>query len=78
MSYLQTRSNPLTLHRGQIEGQATRLKLIKRQGYGRAKFDLQGEANKIIDDKLAELLCSHREATIGQPGESDRTLTLRL
>jgi transposase len=25
---------------GQIEGQMTRLKLIKRQGYGRAKFDL--------------------------------------
>jgi len=26
--------------RGQTEGQITRLKLIKRQGYGRAKFDL--------------------------------------
>jgi len=25
---------------GQTEGQITRLKLIKRQGYGRAKFDL--------------------------------------
>ena len=25
---------------GQTEGQVTRLKLIKRQGYGRAKFDL--------------------------------------
>jgi transposase len=25
---------------GQIEGQITRLKLIKRQGYGRARFDL--------------------------------------
>ena len=25
---------------GQIEGQITRLKLIKRQGYGRAHFDL--------------------------------------
>jgi len=25
---------------GQVEGQVTRLKLIKRQGYGRAKLDL--------------------------------------
>ena len=25
---------------GQTEGQVTRLKLVKRQGYGRAKFDL--------------------------------------
>ena len=25
---------------GQIEGQANRLKLVKRQGYGRAKLDL--------------------------------------
>ena len=25
---------------GQTEGQVTKLKLIKRQGYGRAKFDL--------------------------------------
>lgn len=25
---------------GQTEGQITRLKLIKRQGYGRARFDL--------------------------------------
>jgi transposase len=25
---------------GQTEGQITRLKLIKRQGYGRAKFDM--------------------------------------
>ena len=25
---------------GQTEGQITRLKLIKRQGYGRASFDL--------------------------------------
>ena len=32
----------LALHwsQGQTEGQITRLKLIKRQGYGRAKFDL--------------------------------------
>ncbi len=28
---------------GQTEGQITRLKLIKRQGYGRAKFDLLRE-----------------------------------
>ena len=26
--------------RGQVEGQVTRLKLVKRQGYGRAKLDL--------------------------------------
>jgi len=25
---------------GQVEGQVTRLKLVKRQGYGRAKLDL--------------------------------------
>jgi len=27
-------------HEGQTEGQVHQLKLIKRQGYGRAKFDL--------------------------------------
>jgi transposase len=30
----------LSASNGQTEGQVNRLKLIKRQGYGRAKFDL--------------------------------------
>ena len=38
----QTVRGALTLpwSSGQVEGQVTRLKLIKRQGYGRAKLDL--------------------------------------
>ena len=28
---------------GQVEGQITKLKLLKRQGYGRAKVDLLGK-----------------------------------
>jgi len=29
----------LTWNSGQVEGQVNKLKLIKRMGYGRAKFD---------------------------------------
>jgi transposase len=33
-------AHSLSASNGQTEGQVNRLKLIKRQGYGRAKFDL--------------------------------------
>lgn len=32
--------SPHAFCQGQVEGQITRLKLLKRQMYGRAKFDL--------------------------------------
>lgn len=63
---------------GQAEGQNTRVKLIKRQGYGRANFDLLRYADPAPDMSDAETararqpaldarVCGHVERCSGLP-----------